>query len=170
MGESPTFDRILYQGATLRRLYYEIWQAQVHYSGGDVRDLQGDEAPNLIVKRMYLASPWEIVLSQAVSGTPYATAAAAGYGALRGLKYLLEMKKEYDTHRAEMSLKRVELETAELNHSIDTVRKFREMLAIEAGLDNRHIYASREDPIVEEYLNLLPVTKVESISDDDPRA
>ncbi|MDD7940623.1 hypothetical protein PHK61_19545 [Actinomycetospora lutea] len=167
----PYLNQISRQSSNLDHLHLRVWTIQAEFAELEGRfAMHLDQYPRLRVKRMSLASPWDLVLHQAVAGTPYATAGALGYGVLRGLKYLLELKKEWDTQQRDTAFETLELQQLQLDHAMDSLRKYREVLASEIGVRTPDFDPSEEFPAAQALSEIGPLTEVESIPDDDPRA
>jgi hypothetical protein len=170
LGDTPKLSLVGYQCELLSEVHSALAVLSRKYASGSGTDPWGAKAltPELLIKRMSLASPWEMVLTQAISGTPYATAAAAGALALRALRYVLELKKDWDSHQLEMQRGRMHLDELQHDYAEVAVLAAQRMLAEENGglVDS----ASPDFDLVMRLRFLQPVTQVETISDDDPRA
>jgi hypothetical protein len=200
LSESVPLNLVAEQTRILRDLYTECRQTEIafrqtrldahrealekyisgeeDYPGEDYSSPQGQSAStvksftaeDVLVRRMSIASPWQIVLTHAITSAPYAvTAASGGLGLLWGLKYLLELKMRWDTHGLQMARGKVELERLELENAVEIVRQFRGMVARMHSIDESATPAAGEE-FAENVRQLFPVTEVQSITDDDPRA
>lgn len=128
---------------------------------------QRDARAQLLVHRTRYGSPWETVLTAAVSGTPYATAAAAGYGILRGLRELLDLKKQYDIHQVELRKITFEQDQLELNAAMKAVEVFNKNHPTIGSTQQTHTETAQ---IANELRRMPPVRELEIITEGDPRA
>lgn len=181
LGDSPPLDLVAAQTRILGELYEECFQAEVLIARRKRGDqscargpiFHGDPSKrDLLISRTSLASPWTVVLTEAVSATPYAASVlAGGFGSLRALRYLLELKRDWDTHRLEKARGEVELQRLRLALSVETITRFRETLANENDLTAEQLDTGPPGRILTSNLrDLYPVIRVETMSNDGPRA
>lgn len=127
--------------------------------------------PFLAVRRMNYGSPWEVALSAAVSGTPVAVAGGVAYGALRGLRELLEMKMTWDRHRIEVAGREIDNEERRQQLATRIIEEFRAEHPVQRSRDRSALTTESDHRLLGRGLADLPdLESVEDISEDDPRA
>ncbi|GAA4851497.1 hypothetical protein GCM10023201_50330 [Actinomycetospora corticicola] len=168
IGERPRLGQVSTNSSLLAEIYAECFEAMLTHNFTDLLFKEPRPQPDLWIKRMSLASPWEVVLSEALRGTPIATGAAVGYGALRAMKYVLDYKMRWDNHKVERTRKELDNERERLRFSIEASKAFEDAFDLEWQRHPNSPPGYRQ--LADNVYDLAPLLEVKSVSDDDPRS